>query len=70
MVLAAGLTKTAGSQRFQTGVLTNPQGFLSSVNGLFRFNPNGTSDRGLAVYEVNAAGPTQVSPAPRVFTSV
>lgn len=69
VVLAAGLVKTAGSQRFQTSVLANPQGFLSSVNGLFRFNANGTNERGLAIYEVGGPSPTQVSPAPRSFAS-
>ncbi|WP_237154267.1 penicillin-binding protein activator [Oryzibacter oryziterrae] len=68
VVLAAGLVKTAGAQRFQLSVLTNPQGFLSSVNGLFRFNANGTNDRGLAVYEVTGSSPSLVSPAPRAFT--
>ena len=69
VVLAAGLVKTAGPQRFQTSVIGNPQGFLSSVNGLFRFNANGTNDRGLAVYEVATGAPTQVSPAPRSFAA-
>jgi ABC-type branched-subunit amino acid transport system substrate-binding protein len=69
VVLAAGLVKTAGAQRFQMATLTNPQGFLSSVNGLFRFNPNGTNDRGLAVYQVGGGAPTLVSPAARAFTA-
>mgnify|MGYP000948427699 CR=1 FL=1 len=68
VVLAAGLTKTAGAQRFQLSVITNPEGFLSSVNGLFRFNAFGTNDRGLAVYEVTGSTPSLVSAAPRAFT--
>lgn len=67
VVLAAGLVKAAGAQRFQRAVLANPDGFLSSVNGLFRFNPDGTNDRGLAIYEVTAGGPKLVRPAPRAF---
>ena len=71
VVLAAGLVKAAGAQRFQPGVLANPEGFLSSVNGLFRFNGNGTNDRGLAVYEATGTGvPKLVSPAPRAFTGI
>lgn len=68
VVLAAGLAKTAGARRYQLSTLTNPEGFLSSVNGLFRFNANGTNDRGLAVYEVTGSSPLLVSPAPRAFT--
>ncbi|MBS1168855.1 MAG: LppC putative lipoprotein [Proteobacteria bacterium] len=68
VVLAAGLAKTAGAQRFQLSVITNPEGFLSAVNGLFRFNAAGTNDRGLAVYEVTGSTPSLVSAAPRAFT--
>ena len=68
VVLAASLVKTAGAQRFQLSVITNPEGFLSAVNGLFRFNAAGTNDRGLAVYEVTGAAPSLVSAAPRAFT--
>lgn len=68
VVLAAGLAKTAGAQRFQLSVITNPEGFLSAVNGLFRFNAFGTNDRGLAVYEVTGSTPSLVSAAPRAFT--
>lgn len=68
VVLAAGLVKQAGLQRFQRTVLSNPEGFLSSVNGLFRFNADGTNDRGLAIYEVTGSSPRLVQPAPRAFT--
>lgn len=68
VVLAAGLVRAAGAQRFQRSVLANPEGFLSSVNGLFRFNADGTNDRGLAIYEVTGAAPLLVQPAPRAFT--
>ena len=67
-MLAAGLVKAAGPQRFQRSVLANPEGFLSSINGLFRFNADGTNDRGLAVYEVTGASPRLVQPAPRAFS--
>jgi ABC-type branched-subunit amino acid transport system substrate-binding protein len=68
VVLAAGLVRAAGPQRFQPQVLSSPEGFLSSVNGLFRFNSNGTNDRGLAVYEVTGSTPRLIQPAPRSFT--
>jgi branched-chain amino acid transport system substrate-binding protein len=46
--------------------LTNPSGF-AGVDGLFRLNPDGTSDRGLAVREITPAGPKEISPAPSSF---
>ena len=53
--------------RFPWNVLTDPSGF-SGVDGLFRFNPDGTSERGLAVLKVDAGGEfTVISPAPRTF---
>ncbi len=68
VVLAAGLVRAAGSQRFQRSVIASPEGFISGVNGLFRFNADGTNDRGLAVYEVTGGAPRLVAPAPRAFT--
>ncbi|HUG61634.1 MAG TPA: penicillin-binding protein activator [Methylomirabilota bacterium] len=68
IVLAAGLVRAAGPRRFEQSVLANQEGFLSSVNGLFRFTPNGGNDRGLAIYEVTGATPRLVAPAPRSFT--
>ncbi|WP_181700469.1 penicillin-binding protein activator [Chthonobacter albigriseus] len=68
VVLAASLVKQAGTQRFQRSVLADPQGFISGVNGLFRFNADGTNDRGLAIYEATGGAPRLVQPAPRAFT--
>lgn len=68
VVLAAGLVRAAGAQRFQRSVIANPEGFISGVNGLFRFNADGTNDRGLAVYEVTGSSPRLVRAAPRAFT--
>ena len=44
----------------------DPNGF-AGVTGIFRFTADGTSERGLAVLEVNAGGPVVVSPAPTTF---
>ena len=49
--LAAALARTQGSQRFSEGVLTNPSGF-AGADGVFRFRPDGTNDRALAVQEI------------------
>jgi ABC-type branched-subunit amino acid transport system substrate-binding protein len=65
--LAAALVRTQGSQRFSETVLTSPSGF-AGADGLFRFHPDGTSDRGLAVLEVRNGAAVVVSPAPRSFT--
>lgn len=66
--LVAALVKTQGAQRFSAEVLTNPSGF-SGVDGIFRFRPDGTNQRGLAVLRVTASGTQVVSPAPHAFAS-
>ncbi|ODN69668.1 penicillin-binding protein activator [Methylobrevis pamukkalensis] len=66
-LLAAGLVKQAGPRRFDPAILANRQGFISSVNGLFRFNPDGTNDRGLAIYRVTGGTPAIVEAPVRVF---
>jgi len=66
--LAAGLVRSAGAQRFSTGVLTNRDGFLG-IDGLFRFLSNGLNERGLAIYQVTGSGAQMVAPAPRDFRS-
>lgn len=48
---------------FTAQVLTNPTGF-SGTDGVFRLNPNGEVQRGLAVFKVEPGGPQIVSPAP------
>ncbi|MDQ0316179.1 penicillin-binding protein activator [Amorphus orientalis] len=66
--LAAGLVRARGATAFTDDMLTNPDGFLG-VDGIFRFLPDGRSQRGLAVYEVLGNGNSKVvSPAPRSFT--
>lgn len=52
--------------RFTASALTDPNGFLG-VSGIFRFNPDGTCDRGLAVLSVEPDGIHVVDPAPRTF---
>ncbi|WP_276199416.1 penicillin-binding protein activator [Chelatococcus sp. XZ-Ab1] len=62
--LAAALVRTQGQQRFSEPVLTNASGF-AGADGVFRFNPNGTNERGLAVLEIRNGTAVSVSPAPR-----
>jgi ABC-type branched-subunit amino acid transport system substrate-binding protein len=68
VALVAALVKTRHDpqQRFSTQTLTNASGF-TGIDGLFRFMPDGTNQRGLAVLRVTASGPQVVSPAPHNF---
>jgi branched-chain amino acid transport system substrate-binding protein len=68
VALVAALVKTQGPQRFSPEVLTNPSGF-SGIDGLFRFRPDGTNERGLAVLRVTPTGPQTIAPPPRSFTA-
>ena len=53
--------------KFLPNVLTNSQGF-AGVDGLFRLLPDGTSERGYAIWEVSADGNAkQIAPAPASF---
>ena len=49
--------------------LTSAHGF-TGVDGLFRFHPDGISERGLAVLEIHRGELKVVSPAPEAFTTV
>ncbi|MBI3678587.1 MAG: penicillin-binding protein activator [Proteobacteria bacterium] len=53
-------------KRFTAQALMDPNGF-AGVNGIFRFNPDGSSERGLAILGVDATGFTVVHPAPDTF---
>jgi len=64
--LVALLSEGKPYQRFTNSALMDPNGF-AGVNGIFRFNADGTSERGLAVLEMTPAGPTVVDPAPKTF---
>jgi ABC-type branched-subunit amino acid transport system substrate-binding protein len=66
VTLIIALAKTQGEKRFSPEVLTNSAGF-AGVDGIFRFRPDGTNERGLAVMRVSTAGGEIVSQAPRAF---
>ena len=66
VALVAALVKTQGAQRFTDAVLTNPSGF-AGIDGVFRFRPDGTNERGLAVLRVAPGGGHVVSPPPKSF---
>lgn len=68
VALVAALVKTQGPQRFSEPVLTSSSGF-AGIDGLFRFRPDGTSERGLGVMRVSPTGGQVISPPPRAFGS-
>jgi ABC-type branched-subunit amino acid transport system substrate-binding protein len=66
VALVAALARTQGPQRFSPEVLTNPSGF-AGIDGLFRFRPDGTNERGLAVMKVTTGGGVPVAGSPKSF---
>jgi branched-chain amino acid transport system substrate-binding protein len=68
VTLVAALSKTQGAKRFAPEVLTNASGF-TGIDGVFRFRPDGSNQRGLAVLRVTQSGGQVISPAPRSFAS-
>jgi hypothetical protein len=66
VALVAALARTQGPQRFAPETLTNPSGF-AGIDGLFRFRPDGTNERGLAVMRVATGGAVPVAGSPKSF---
>jgi branched-chain amino acid transport system substrate-binding protein len=64
--LVALLAPGPAYHRFTQAALMDPNGF-AGVNGIFRFDPDGTAERGLAILEVTPDGANVVSPAPKTF---
>lgn len=59
----AALIAATPDARFDAAALTNPRGF-AGADGYFRFRPDGTAQRGLAVMEVVPGGLRAVDRAP------
>jgi branched-chain amino acid transport system substrate-binding protein len=66
VALVAALVKTQGKARFTEETLTNSSGF-AGIDGLFRFRPDGTNQRGLAVLKVTSTGGQVINPPPKAF---
>jgi ABC-type branched-subunit amino acid transport system substrate-binding protein len=66
VALVAVLAQGAPYHRFTADALTDPNGF-AGVNGIFRFHPNGTIERGLSIMSITSGGPTVIDPAPKTF---
>lgn len=66
MSLVSAIVRNRGVEELNDVTLTNPSGF-NGVDGIFRFRPDGTNERGLAVMEIKGGTAVVVSPAPRSF---
>jgi len=66
--LAVSLSQNPPGERYSYTQLTRPSGF-AGVDGLFRLLPDGTSERGLAILEVQQGGSRVIDAAPRSFTT-
>jgi len=66
--LAGNLARLKQGGDFSAEAITNPNGW-SGIDGIFRFLPNGRSERALAVIAVQGGQGAVVSPAPTTFAS-
>jgi branched-chain amino acid transport system substrate-binding protein len=66
VALAAVLARGEHPQPFSAEAITNPSGF-AGVDGIFRFLPNGLSQRGFAIMQVTRDGATEVEKGPTTF---
>jgi ABC-type branched-subunit amino acid transport system substrate-binding protein len=64
--LAVALSAHAADARFTAETLTHPDGF-AGVDGIFRFLPDGRTERGLAILEMHPTGAVVIDPAPVSF---
>jgi hypothetical protein len=66
VALAGHLARLKPGGDFSAEAITNPNGW-TGVDGIFRFLPNGRSERALAIIAVQSGAGTVVSPAPTNF---
>ncbi len=67
--LAAVLSAGSGFPDFSVNTFINPSGFWGR-DGIFRFAPSGTAERGLAVLEIGRDGVRVINKAPESFELV
>ncbi|MEL6790324.1 MAG: penicillin-binding protein activator [Pseudomonadota bacterium] len=66
-LLAARLaTRPDPFTRFSADAIADPNGYFGA-DGLFRLNPDGSIERGLAILEIQPGGIQVIDPAPRSF---
>jgi ABC-type branched-subunit amino acid transport system substrate-binding protein len=68
VALAGHLARLKPGGDFSAEAITNPTGW-AGVDGIFRFLPDGRSERALAVIEVQGDRNVVISPAPGTFTA-
>ncbi len=68
VTLTAALARGGSADPFSQKALTSVSGF-NGADGVFRFRPDGTNERGLAVMQINNGAATVISPAPRSFAA-
>ncbi|MDE1153190.1 MAG: penicillin-binding protein activator [Micavibrio sp.] len=66
--LAAVLARSGDANPFSRDRMTNARGF-AGIDGIFRFRPDGLSERGLAVLEIQGGKARVIDPAPTAFLS-
>ncbi|MFI4983699.1 MAG: penicillin-binding protein activator [Rickettsiales bacterium] len=67
IALVAALSKKSSNRNaFDKVAITNQAGF-KGITGLFRFLPDGSNQRTMAVYEIRSDGLIQIDPAPATF---
>ena len=68
ITLAISLIKSKGATAaFQPTSIEDRRGF-AGINGVFRMRPDGTAERGLAIYRVEGGAGSLESPAPTSFS--
>lgn len=67
VALASALALSPAGPGFTSSMITDPRGYFGPANGAFRFHPDGTSERALAVMEVTSSGFKTLEAAPRSF---
>lgn len=66
LVAMLGIASPSGD--INLAAMTDPRGYISPANGLFRLNQDGTSERKLAVLEITPAGFRVIDPALKAFS--
>jgi outer membrane PBP1 activator LpoA protein len=67
VALTATLALNAGAPALDSDSLRLQSGFNGPANGLFRFTPEGLTERGLAIVEITPRGMQVIDPAPTSF---
>ncbi len=68
-VLAQRGQNAEGSSIFSHSAITNPNGF-AGIDGIFRFRPDGTAERGLAILEFRRGTIRVIEDAPTTFQNM